>query len=87
MRWTEKYHTLTISQMQGSDYRRQLGKRIRKLRSQRNWSQEEFADICTVNRSYMGRIERGELNLTLDSLEKVAKGLGVSVSALLKGIV
>lgn len=86
MRWTEKYHTLTISQMQGPDYRHRLGNRIRKLRNQRGWSQEEFADICTINRSYMGRIERGELNLTLDSLEKVAKGLGVSVSALLKGI-
>jgi transcriptional regulator with XRE-family HTH domain len=73
--------------MQGPDYRRRLGKRIRKLRSEHDWSQEEFADICAVNRSYMGRIERGELNLTLDSLEKVAKGLGVSVSALLKGIV
>jgi transcriptional regulator with XRE-family HTH domain len=73
--------------MQGPDYRSQLGKRIRKLRSQRGWSQEEFADICALNRSYMGRIERGELNLTLDSLQKVGKGLGLSVSALLKGIV
>jgi transcriptional regulator with XRE-family HTH domain len=73
--------------MQGSDYRSELGKRIRMLRSQRGWSQEEFADICALNRSYMGRIERGELNLTLDSLQKVGKGLGLSVSALLKGIV
>jgi len=73
--------------MQRPDYRSQLGKRIRKLRSQRGWSQEEFADICALNRSYMGRIERGELNLTLDSLQKLGKGLGLSVSALLKGIV
>lgn len=73
--------------MQGSDYRRRLGERIRKLRNQRGWSQEEFADICGVNRSYMGRIERGELNLTLDSLAKVGKGLGTSVSTLLKNIV
>jgi transcriptional regulator with XRE-family HTH domain len=72
--------------MQGPDYRKMLGKRIRKLRDQRGWSQEEFADICDVNRSYMGRIERGELNLTLDSLQKVSKGLGTSVSTLLKGI-
>jgi len=34
----------------------------------------------------MGRIERGELNLTLETTRKVAKGLGISVSALLKGI-
>jgi transcriptional regulator with XRE-family HTH domain len=34
----------------------------------------------------MGRIERGELNLTLETARKVARGLGISVSALLKGI-
>jgi transcriptional regulator with XRE-family HTH domain len=72
--------------MQGSDPRKMLGKRIRRLRDQLGWSQEEFADICSVNRSYMGRIERGELNLTLDTLHKVSRGLGASVSALLKGI-
>ncbi len=72
--------------MQKTGYRQLLGRRIRKLRDQKGWSQEEFADICGVNRSYMGRIERGELNLTLDSLQKVSRGLNRSVSALLKGI-
>jgi len=73
--------------MQGPVYRRQLGQRIRKMRDQRSWSQEEFAAVCELNRSYMGRIERGEINLTLESLEILAKALGISVSALLKGIV
>jgi transcriptional regulator with XRE-family HTH domain len=72
--------------MQGSDPRKMLGKRIRRLRDQKGWSQEEFADMCDVNRSYMGRIERGELNLTIESLQKISKGLGKSVSVLLKGI-
>ncbi len=72
--------------MQAFDYRRRLGERIRKLRDGRGWSQEEFADFSDINRSYMGRIERGELNLTLTTLQKVAKGLGITVSALLKGI-
>lgn len=78
--------TPRIARVQGLQYRTLLGTRIRKLRSQRGWSQEEFADICDINRSYMGRIERGELNLTLDSLEKIKKGLGTSASLLLKGI-
>jgi transcriptional regulator with XRE-family HTH domain len=72
--------------MQAPEYRKLLGSRIRTLRERRGWSQEEFAAICDVNRSYMGRIERGELNLTLESLEKVGRGLGISVSALLKGV-
>ena len=69
------------------DIRIRFGKAVRKRRHTLEVSQEEFADICALNRSYMGRIERGELNLTLDSLQKVGKGLGLSVSALLKGIV
>jgi transcriptional regulator with XRE-family HTH domain len=75
-----------MDSMQGPDHRKLLGNRIRKLRNRRGWSQEEFAAICVINRSYMGRIERGELNMTLDSLRRVSEGLDISVSALLKGI-
>jgi transcriptional regulator with XRE-family HTH domain len=73
--------------MQDSGYRRLLGQRIRKLREQRGWSQEEFAAICGHNRSYMGRIERGEFNLTLASLQRVSKGLDTTVAKLLKDII
>ena len=72
--------------MQAPNYRKLLGQRIQKLRDQMGWSQEEFAAKCDINRSYMGRIERGELNLTLETVQKVAKGLNESVSALLRGI-
>ena len=72
--------------MQVRNYRKALGARIRKLRNAKGLSQEDFADICTFNRNYVGRIERGELNPTLDSLWKVGSALGTSVSALLKGI-
>ena len=72
--------------MQAPNYRKLLGQRIQKLRDQMGWSQEEFAAKCDINRSYMGRIERGELNLTLETAQKVAKGLNESVSALLRGI-
>lgn len=72
--------------MQAPEYRRRLGQRIRKLRTQKRWSQEGFAEICEVNRSYMGRIERGELNLTLETLEKIGRGLNTQVSTLLRGI-
>jgi transcriptional regulator with XRE-family HTH domain len=72
--------------MQALDYRRRIGERIRQLRDKKGFSQEEFADSCDINRSYMGRIERGELNLTLETIRKVAKGLAITVSALLKDI-
>ncbi len=64
-----------------------IGNRIRALRKKRGWSQEEFADMCGIHRGHMGQIERGEKNLSIQTLEKVGKGLGMTVSALLKGVV
>jgi transcriptional regulator with XRE-family HTH domain len=63
-----------------------LGRRIRELRSKRGWSQEEFADICGLHRTYMGSIERGERNLTIVSILTVAQHLEMTVSQLLSGL-
>jgi transcriptional regulator with XRE-family HTH domain len=73
--------------MQLEEVQKNLGNRIRELRKKRGWSQEEFADRCEVHRSFMGVVERGETNLTVASLYKIASTLEISVSALLKGIV
>jgi len=63
-----------------------LGKRIRELRSKKGFSQESFADHCGLHRTYMGGIERGERNLTIQTVLTVSKGLGMSMSELLSGI-
>jgi len=60
-----------------------LAANIRRLRHERNLSQEELADICGLHRTYVGSVERGERNLTLSSLELLAKALSVSVVDLL----
>ena len=49
-------------------------------------SQEEFADLCGLDRTYVGGIERGERNVSLMNIEKVAKALRVSVSELFRGV-
>ena len=54
-----------------------LGRRIRDLRTQRGWSQEQFADVCGVHRTYMGHLERGEKNLSFSSIVRVANALDV----------
>ena len=59
-----------------------LGKRIRKLRDERETNQEELARLCGFHRSHMGQIERGESNLTLSTLIAVSKGLKVSLAKL-----
>jgi transcriptional regulator with XRE-family HTH domain len=63
-----------------------LGKRIRDLRQNKGFSQESFADHCGLHRTYMGAIERGEHNLTIQTAITIARGLGITVSKLLSGI-
>ena len=65
---------------------KKLGQRIRELRQKKKVSQEFFAGLCEINRVHMSQIERGQINLTIATLNKIAKNLDVSVSALLKGI-
>lgn len=59
-----------------------LGQRIRELRSQKNWSQEEFAEVCGVHRTYIGHLERGEKNVSFGSIVRVATALNVTLSEL-----
>lgn len=59
-----------------------FGLRIQELRKQRGMTQEDLAYKVGVDRSYMGFIERGEKNATLDKIIKIAKALNISVKDL-----
>jgi transcriptional regulator with XRE-family HTH domain len=63
--------------------RGKLGKAVRRLRLEKGYSQESFADAVSVHRTYMGSVERGEVNISLDNIDRIAKALKLSVSALL----
>jgi transcriptional regulator with XRE-family HTH domain len=65
------------------DLAKELGKQIKAARKLKGISQETLALMCRVDRSYMGRIERGEVNLTLEKLYQIAHSLGCEPSALL----
>lgn len=60
-----------------------LGRVIRERRSKLGYSQESFADVVGVHRTYMGSVERGERNLSLRNLQQIADGLGIPLSTLL----
>ena len=60
-----------------------VGRNLRRHRLERGFSQEAFADYMGVHRTYMGSVERGERNLTLQTLEKIADFLGVDPRELL----
>jgi transcriptional regulator with XRE-family HTH domain len=65
-----------------ADIKTKFGAKVRKLRLAKGLSQEAFADICGLHRTYVGAIERGERNVSLENIEKIAKALGVSIAAL-----
>jgi len=68
------------------DVQKKLGKRIAELRKKGGFSQEGFAHECGFHRSYMGAVERGEKNITIQMVNRVAKALKMSLSELLKGV-
>jgi transcriptional regulator with XRE-family HTH domain len=59
-----------------------LGKAVRRLRTSAGYSQESFADACSLHRTYIGSVERGEINISLDNLDRIARTLKVPVSTL-----
>jgi transcriptional regulator with XRE-family HTH domain len=68
------------------DIRKKFGKRLRALREERGWSQEEFADRAGLHRTYVSAVERGVRNPTLSVLDRLAKALGVSMADLVQTI-
>ncbi|TKR22059.1 helix-turn-helix transcriptional regulator [Cellulomonas hominis] len=65
------------------ELQRTVGRNIRRIRAARELSQEELAELIGNHRTYVGSVERGERNLSLRSLERLAAGLGVDPVALL----
>ncbi len=63
-----------------------FGQRVRALRQEQGYSQEEFAAACGLDRTYMGGIERGERNLALRNIDVIARTLGISLGELMRGI-
>jgi transcriptional regulator with XRE-family HTH domain len=61
-----------------------VGRNLRAYREKRNLSQEEFADLLERHRTYVGGLERGERNLTLKAVERIAAQLGIEPLALLE---
>lgn len=59
------------------DLQRAVGRNLRRYRQTRGLSQEAFADMVGVHRTYMGGLERGERNLTLQTVERIAAQIKV----------
>ena len=71
-----------VSTSQLKVIRKNFGERVRELRKERGYSQEGFADECELHRTYIGAIERGERNVAIDNIAKIAKALKISIAEL-----
>jgi len=60
-----------------------VGKRIAKMRKSKGLTQDKLALLAEIDRSYVGRIERGEVNITIEKLYEIAETLGCDARELL----
>lgn len=68
--------------MRDSALAKKLGNLIRHLRQEKGVSQEQFADLCQLHRTYVGSIERGEKTITVETAYKIAQALEIPLSRL-----
>lgn len=65
---------------------KELGLKIRFYRKEKRMTQEELAEICGFHPTYIGQLERGEKNASVETLYRVSKGLNISMCSLLDKI-
>ena len=59
-----------------------FGARVRALRTEKGWSQEYFAFECGLHRTYIGAVERGERNVSLENIKKIANTFKIDIAEL-----
>jgi transcriptional regulator with XRE-family HTH domain len=63
-----------------------VGQRIRELREAKGWSQEKLGEEANLHRNYIGQVERGEKNIGVENLVRIAEALGASAANLLSRV-
>ena len=71
-----------MAKKQDNAIKKTFGRRVRELRTEKKLSQEALAMACDLDRTYIGGIERGERNVSLVNIQKIASALGVPVREL-----
>ena len=59
-----------------------FGSAVRRLRLERGYSQAKFAEVCHLERAYMGMVERGEVNVSVRTAFRISKGLRLTLTGL-----
>lgn len=68
-----------MAKPENAELQKQIGQRIRALRTARGISQEAFADACGLHRTHMSLLERGKINVTIATLQQITAGLNIKL--------
>ena len=79
---TNAAHIEGMSKVQDARIQKRFGERVRQLRKEKGLSQEALALACDLDRSYIGGVERGERNISLVNIHKIASALSVNAREL-----
>ena len=81
------YEAHETGNVPGADaFQKRIGLRVKELRMARHISQESFAALCSLHRTHMSMVERGKLNLTVNTLKMILDALGVKASEFFEGM-
>ena len=69
-----------------ADFQKRLGTRIREIRTARGYSQEDFAEACDLHRTHVSLLERGRINVTVNTVRRIARVLQITLSELFRGL-
>jgi len=82
----EGFHTCEVKPDKTIAFQKQIGARVRQLRMAKGISQEAFADACGLHRTHMSLLERGRVNITLNTLRRITMVLGIEPAEFFVGI-
>lgn len=80
--WSSGWFHVYLVKKQADAIKTTFGQRVRQLRIEKRLSQEGLALACDLDRTYIGGVERGERNVSLVNIEKIAQALGVPLREL-----
>ena len=80
------YYRMHLLNFTFMDLNKRIGEKIKKLRLERNLSQEKLAGLSEIDRTYMQSIEKGERNISINILFKISKALEIKMSSIIENI-
>ena len=78
--------TIVWLQRDAAEFQKRLGARVRQVRTAKGYSQESFAEACDLHRTHVSLLERGRINITVNTARQIAHVLEISLAELFRGL-